>query len=386
MNSNSFSILNRRQIGLFVAAGALLLALVLPTIAGAAQLTARSVALSSSSADADNVTYSINFTAATAAGAFVVDFCGDSPLVGTTCTPPVGLLATGADASEASTTAGVTDVTGSTSKVVVTKPIAVNDQVSVEITGINNPTAAGTMYARVVTYDNATNATAYTSTALGTGNKDDGGAAIAITNSIGVSAAVLETMSFCVSSSAINDSCGNAALSGLKLGEIVSDNVRALDATKLSTGDIYTQISTNAVSGAVVNLKSNALACGGLVRFGGPANCDITPVKIADSAAFLAGGLAKFGVIASAATNGGSAAGDYQPVATSSYGPTDYFMNYIEGDLTGVTSPYGDPFLDTAGKPVNNKNVKLTFGASISNNTPAGLYKADLGLIATGKF
>jgi hypothetical protein len=30
--------------------------------------------------------------------------------------------------------------------------------------------------------------------------------------------------------------------------------------------------------------------------------------------------------------------------------------------------------------------MKITFGASIANDTPAGKYSADLSLIATGKF
>jgi hypothetical protein len=30
--------------------------------------------------------------------------------------------------------------------------------------------------------------------------------------------------------------------------------------------------------------------------------------------------------------------------------------------------------------------MALTFGASVSNDTPAGLYATDLSLIATGKF
>jgi hypothetical protein len=61
-------------------------------------------------------------------------------------------------------------------------------------------------------------------------------------------------------------------------------------------------------------------------------------------------------------------------------------MGYVSGDATGVTSTYGDPILDTAGAPVNNMGMPLTFGASAANDTAAGLYSADLSLIATGKF
>jgi hypothetical protein len=55
-------------------------------------------------------------------------------------------------------------------------------------------------------------------------------------------------------------------------------------------------------------------------------------------------------------------------------------------DEANVKSTYGDPILDTNGTGVNNGNVKLTFGASISNTTPAGKYSNAYSLIATGKF
>lgn len=385
MSSNSFSILNRRQIGLFVAAGALLLALVLPTIAGAAQLTARSVELTSSSinAPAASVTYNVKFTSVGAAGAAVIEFCGNSPLIGATCDTPTGFSAT----SVASTFGTVTAVDANTVKVVGT--IAATTAISIPLANITNPSVVGPMYARIVTYDTDANATAHNTAETfeqDANRVDEGGAAISITDSIGVSAAVLESMSFCVSGAIIAENCVGASATPptLKLGEEVTTGVTALSSAQISTGDIFTQISTNAASGAVVNLKSNATSCGGLKRAGAPAACDITPVV---ASGFLAG-QAKFGVKTNASVNSatGTASGIYRPFDGSVYTPTDYLMNFAADNLTGITSPYGDPFLDTAGAPVNNKNIKLTFGASVSNDTPAGLYSVDLGLIATGKF
>ncbi len=361
------------------AAVLLMLVAVMPALVSAAQVTERSIALSSSSAGATGVTYQVNFTAVGGAGAFVVDFCSNSPVIGQSCTAPTGFTA----AAAASTTSGFTDVTGGTNKVVVAGTINAEDEVSVALTGITNPAAAGPLYARVVTYDTDAHADAYTSTNLGTGNIDDGGVAISITPTIAVSAAVLETMTFCIAKNTIDENCdltGNEAPT-LRLGETVGDDV--VLTTNVSTGQIHTQISTNAATGAIVSLKSNATNCGGLLRAGAPTACDILPALATD----IANGEAKFGVKTATATDTGTGAtGAFQPYSGSGYNASTFALNFVDGNATGITSTYGDPFLDTNNAPVNNKNMALTFGAAVSNNTPAGLYSADLSLIATGKF
>ena len=373
----SLKLFNYRM-GYFVSAIALLFAAMLPAMAAAAQVTDRSLSLSSSSAAATGVTYTINFTAVGGAGAFVLDFCSDSPVMGEVCTAPSGMNAAGA----ASTTSGFTDVTGSASKVIVVGAIGADDQVSVAISGITNPSAAGPLYARIATFANEAAATAYTSETPGS-TVDEGGIATSITNSVGVSGAVLESLTFCVSGQAISANCTGTNSPVLKLGETVGDIV-ALTPTAVSTGTINTQISTNAASGAVVRLKSNALNCGGLLRAGAPSACDIAPALTSG----ISEGQAKFGVRTATATDTPAvgAMGTYQPVTGSGYNDTTYALNYVSGNATGVTSIFGDPFLDTNNAPANNKNMALTFGASVNNGTPAGTYSADLSLIATGKF
>lgn len=381
VSSRILTLLDRR-VGFFVAAALILLSTAIPAVAGAAQLTQRSIALSSSSADADNVTYKINFTSDGAAQAFIVDFCSNSPVIGQACTAPTGFSASAAD----SPTVGFTDVTAlDANTIMVEGTIGATSTIDVDVTGINNPTASGVLYARIVTYNLATNADDYASDNLGTGVVDEGGAAISITDTIGVSGAVLESLAFCVSGEAIDKDCdvsGNDA-PVIALGETVGDTV-ALVSTEVSEGTIYTQISTNAVGGAVVRLKSSAAGCGGLIRSSDTGACDIIPALTTG----IVAGEAKFGVKTANATDsaGADAVGDFQPVTGSGYNNSTYALNYVDGDATGVTSTFGDPFLDTNDAPANNKNVALTFGASISNSTPAGLYSVDLSLIATGKF
>lgn len=393
----SFRILNRRA-GLVGAVSALLLGFVVAPFAAAATVTTRSIALSSSTKGATGVSYEVKFTSVAAAGAFVVELCSNTPLIGEACTAP-----TGADIDNAtSATSGFTDVapltTPRNNAVVVTGTIGATTAITVNLAGITNPSAAGTMYARLITYDTKANALLYSTTGVTSdaNAKDNGGVAMSITDKIGVSAAVLESMTFCVSGETIGASCvGSGAAAPaltaptLKLGENTG-GVIALDATHLSTGSIYTQISTNAVGGAIVSLKSNTAGCGGLVRAGATSNaagCGIAPAGTSD----FSFGAAKFGVKTGTAVgvSGSNPNGTFQPYNTGSspiYSTGAYAMNYVAGDGTGVTSTYGDPFLETAGAPANNMGMALTFGASIANNTPAGLYSADLSLVATGKF
>lgn len=374
---NSIRLFNR-QTGLIVMAAALLFATFIPALVSAAQVTNRSVELSSSSVSATGVTYKVNFTAVQAAGAFVVEFCSNTPVLGQSCTPPTGFTS----ATVSTPTAGFT-AAGTTNKVTVTGTINASDVVSVDVTGITNPSTTDPLYARIVTYTDGTDAAGYTSAnpdVVGA-HKDDGGVAIAITPTVGVSGAVLETLTFCVSKALPTASCAGADSPVLTLGETVG-SVVALSSSAVSTGVLNTQISTNAVGGAVVRLKS-ATDCGGLKRVGASV-CDIVPALTGD----ITAGQAKFGVKTATATDTPSttANGAFQPVTGSGYGNTAYALNYLANNSSGVTSAFGDPFLDTNSAPANNKNMALTFGASIGNDTPAGLYSTNLSLIATGKF
>lgn len=371
-----------RKIGSIVTAVALLVATVVPGIVSAAQVTERSVQLSSSSASATSVTYTANFKSANEADALVLDFCSNSPLYGEDCDTPTGFSVS----SATSTTTNFTDenvVDSNTMR--ITGEIADDTAISLDIAGVTNPSAVGTIYVRIATFDTVAHANAYVSNpvepAVNTGLVDDGSVAISIRPTVGVSGAVLETMTFCVSAAAPTENCGGVTAPVLALGRDVGDGVIALD-TVVSEGTLYTQVSTNASAGAIISLKSTALGCGGLLRAGGtPGNCDIAPALTGG----IANGEAKFGVKTGTVSNVGSNHnGTIQPVGV--YNNSTFALNFDDDDETGVTSTYGDPILDTNDEPVNNKNMNLTFGAAISNSTPAGRYSTDLSLIATGKF
>ena len=366
-----------RRAGYVIAAFAVLLATALPSLAMAAQLNQRSIVLGNSSADADAVAYQVNFTPVTTdTGAVVIQFCSDSPALGASCAAPTGFSAAGA-----ATSGGFAiDGTPTANKVVVTGTFTAATPATINLTNINNPTAAGSLYARIVTFDSNTNAQAYTaaSTTSATGYRDHGGVAMYITPTIGVSGAVAETLIFCASNAAISDNCGGADAPNVILGE---DGILG---NTLSEGTIHSQISTNAVSGAVVNLKSSAIGCGGLLRAGTGTSAERCGIGPKTAIGVIANGDSLFGVRL-ANPNGGTgtieASGDYEVSAT------DFLMNYNSTDeSTGVTSTYGDPLFNTDDAPISNGEIDLVFGANIGNDTPAGSYSANLSLIATGKF
>lgn len=386
----SFKLLGSRARYIVAAAGLVSLGVVAPFASALGQATERSIALSSSTKGASGVSYQINFTATSAAGAFIVEFCSNTPLIGETCTDPS--TSDGfSTASVASTDSDQTAVSHpANNQVIVTTDMTADEDVSIDLTGIHNPNTAGPLYARIVTYDTAAHAgSEYTSSSgLGADAVDAGSVALSITDGVNVSGAVLETMIFCVSGgqdaahpeiNPIGAGCtGSLTAPTLKLGKDTA-GVIALASDNVYSGTIYTQLSTNASKGAIVNLKSSAANCGGLVRSSDTSACDIGP---AGNTTGVEANKALFGLKLGANVTDAT---DGDIVASGSYDDTHYRLNYVDGS-TGVTSTYGDPILTTNSKPANNRDMPLTFGASISNNTPAGNYSADLSLIATGKF
>jgi len=366
----------------------------IPSFASAlSEVTNRSVKMTTSAASATSVSYTVTFTPVANAAGYVIDFCDNTPLAQQTCNAPAGF-----STASVTTATGGTTVAALTSNdgVQVTKSLTGSSASTVVLDGITNPSyvtsasANNGFYARIVTYSSGSDITAATdNTTLGGSATDEGGVALATTNSFTVNAAVLESMTFCLSgtdtSVSGDQTCGGTLTSpNLTLG-VLNGGAYALSPTALSTGTVYTQLSTNANDGAVVNLKSSATNCGGLVNIESPSGCYISP---APSGGFSAG-TADFGVklgTAAATASDSSATGTLEAAGGSSYNTSNYFMHFVAGNATGVTSPYGDPLLDTNSAPVNNMNMPLTFGASISNNTPSGEYQSTLNLVATGQF
>lgn len=362
---------SRHQAGRIVSLAGVLLATLLPAIApvvaSADTVTERSIALSSS-ATSKEATYNVVFTSPSNVTSLDLTFCTTPS---GTCTTPTGFSAVDA----ATTTTGYTVATGATVQSVGVDVTTPGTDVDVELTGITNPSEAGVFYARINTY-----AAAYAShgTAVNSGT-----VALSATDGFAVGGSVAETMTFCATDngSTIGSGCtGTLGAPDIDFGTLSTTPV---------TGTIKTQISTNAVNGAVVSLKSDAVGCGGLVREGSTVSdsdkgCGIPPLTTPNTTSTLSGtAAAEFGL--QLGTLGGTT-GTTAAIG-SSYDTTHYYMGYNSTDeSTGVTSTYGDPVYNTSGAPISDGTADLTFGAVASNVTPAGTYKASFNLIATGTF
>lgn len=383
-----------------VVLGALVPALT-PLVSAAGQVQTRSIEMSDATPSHANTSYKVTFTpATTATESMVIDFCSNSSIISGACTAPLGF--------NALASVGFTAGTGTTGWAVDTgasfasaSTVALKDgsaptnalgtsAVDFTLTGITNPSGTGSFWARIYTYSDDTygsTGTAYTTPqALGT-YVDYGGFALSTTTLINVTATVMETLTFCTSGYAAGTppgpTCGTTgqALSApnLILGH---GTPQVLDSTQVDTDNAYFQVSTNALTGAVVRMKShNACANGGLSRDGGT-SC---PIPGIGALAGFTPAAAQFGLHLTAVAGGvGSvvADSDYDGTTATNYG----MGNQTIGGTNDPTSTYGADIATTAGTASANVNELMTFGAQANVTTPAGVYSVNESLIATGTF
>lgn len=383
------------------------------TVSAAGQVQSRFIEMSNSTPSATSVTYNVSFkpTSATPIGGIVVDFCSDSPIIGsTTCTFPTGftlgtsVTATGLSGIPTSgwVTTNSLQCGAAASNFQLFKytnpsaqaPTGSTTPINFQITGVTNTSTTGTFYARIYTFDTAADATSnYTcptgSTRGGSlgGEVDYGGAALSTVTQISISATVMETLTFCVSKTTISGTCTGLTSPTLSIG---SGSPQALSTTGDAT-PAYTQLSTNAVSGAVVRMKAtNACTNGGLSIAPPDVSGGCTSIPGAGSSA------ATFDASASCGTNtacfgmcvapGSGVTVDANYTDTTNSCPTTYDNTSEYGmDGTNLTGTYGDPIYSTAGA-VAAANSSLTFAARAATTTPAGIYQGNEILIATGTF
>lgn len=369
-----------------VLATAILAAGVLPAFiqsAAAAQVTVRSIQLSTATPSATGVSYQLTFTPVSTEQELIVDFCGDTPLIGATCAFAAGTVP---DVTSVASSLGTASAIGTgtpkhTIKVTGLTMTAATPY-TITFTNINNPTTATSFYARVLTFATG-NATGYApanttggTTTTGT-YVDYGGIALSTASQITISASVMETLTFCVSGSSIT-TCGTTTTPSLTVGH---GSPPIIDSTAVDVASAFTQLSTNASSGVIVRMKaSNSCANGGLSSSGG-STCVIPGVG--SSAATMAGGTAAFGLCIGKGTNT-TVASNYSDTVNSC--PTTFNATSLYGmNGTNLTSTYGDQIFSTAG-PVSAENNRCTFAATAATTTQAGIYTGNESLIATGKF
>jgi hypothetical protein len=431
--------------------------------AQAAQLSYRSIQLSDSSPSNGtfpagvgsglNVTYKVSFKAATNASSMVIDFCQNDPIISDTCDAITGMSVTTA-AIDPTNTGNITSAGWSITNTNAPNPriklakgsgsqITANTQENFKLTGITNPSSInsatkGTFYARIYTWfsndwKDSTGTKAYTTaTAVsGSGYLDYGGIALSVDSVINITARVQETLTFCVSGNDPNNwtntgDCGDTAVTNIAqngppniiLGHGTPTAV--LEPTLIDYANIWTQLSTNATNGAVVNMHSS-IPCGGLsadhdVNVPASGTCSIPAINGGANTGPIAmvAGTAAFGVainVYTPTTQAGPAAIGTLTPTTPYYSAANYnFTGNVPNTATtyfgmdnttatafnttptnassyngAVTGLFGSTVL-TAGGPISRVDARYTFAATSSLTTPAGIYTANLSLIATGTF
>ncbi|MDB5182211.1 MAG: hypothetical protein JWP13_974, partial [Candidatus Saccharibacteria bacterium] len=244
-----------------------LLVVLLPAHADAYnQVSSRSILLSSTAASATNVAYKVGFTTVTnnqTIGSVVVEFCGNSPIIGDTCTAPLGFNSQYATLTVSENTGLITGLSVNTnnssdSRIVLTRAAGTVANGAVSITlgngtnnGITNPSTTGTFYARIMTFTNTTG-TPPGSPADENNATDAGGVALSTAATLRVTAKVQEALTFCIYTDVDCAAGGTAVNLGDENGVLASNSTTY-------TANASFDVASNAVAGVVVRLKGDVL-------------------------------------------------------------------------------------------------------------------------------
>jgi hypothetical protein len=396
--------------------------------AAAAQFSTRSIQLSDSGVSGGsitsgvgsgtNVTYRVSFTpTAAVAQSMVIDFCTQDPIINDTCTAPTGMTAA-TGLSNVSGTAGGTgwSLTASAGRAKISSDanpahniVGATPQIF-DLTGITNPSTTGTFFARMYSYAN--NSWGTYSSATSVGNfVDYGGTAIAITNTVTITARVQEQLTYCVTTAdpttwVTQHDCSDSVVGSnppnLTLGH--GSPTPVLDSNNVDEAAMYSQLSTNATHGAVINMRSSNTSCGGLSADAG-ATCAIPATNGGSNAGATAitAGTAAFGLFVSNST--ADPAGGIGTITPSTIYhnashvtiPTDLWYGMDTTTSTGAfgggQAAYTGSVTGTFGSTVASSNAPCyrventyVFAATAALTTPAGIYTSNLSMIATGTF
>jgi hypothetical protein len=324
--------------------------------AHAAQITGRSIGLSSSAGAATGVTYFLGSSAlpttATAVKSVGVQFC--TSLIGT-CTAPTGMVTTSSTLSSQPTglgattgwtvnngTAGSLRITGNAGG---TLP---SSTVSITWANVTNPTANNTsFYAIITTYSDA----AWTTPV------DTGSVSLSTATQLQVALTVSEVLVFCTGTSITGTNCATAAGSTVAMGS-ASPSVTA-------SGTSIMAASTNAGGGYSVTVSGTTLTNGGNTVSALAANAGSTV------------GTKQFGMNLVANTTpavGTAVSGTGTGAAATNYNTANSYR-FVTGDVVA-----------SATIPTNGNAFTVSYIANVDGLTPPGSYTTNLTYVATANF
>ena len=388
-------------------------------------ISSRSITMSNSTASATSVKFSVSFipfTTSETIGGIVVDFCGNDPIIGDSCTTTA---ATDANVTSSPTTSGAptgfSTATGSwvagvgaspyntfnfTNSTAQTGSATANTPITFTITsGVNPTNTNATFFARILTYTTAAGATGYTSTSPGA-PQDAGGIALSTANNVVITAKVQEQITFCIYESALVSSGASAAAgdggncsgtgSTVTLGN--ANGVLSAAGPYVDLGTHY-DIQTNALHGAAIVFSGAPLTSGANVieygtlsgtgavaATGYPTNGTPGTNQQFGLCSYAVSGTTANLTIASTYnfnSNCSTVTQSAQYASTGGAGTADFGFNIASAAT--ASNPYGDTlatFPSAGAYAVGD----IAFIGNITNTTPAGIYTTTLKFIATGTY
>jgi hypothetical protein len=325
--------------------------------ADAAQISGRTIALSSSLADASGITYTLTAAAlptTTAVKSVEIKVCNALPPAG--CVTPTNFSATSSTLASQPTGLGAVsgwtvDASTAGSLRIINGSNATTSSGAVQIVwnGVHNPqTTNTTYYGLITTYSN-----------VGfTGALDTGTVAFSTSTQIQVALSVNEALTFCTGTSITAQDCSTATGSAVNLGTAAT--------TATSSGTSVIAASTNGNTGYSVSVTGTTLTSG--------AN---TITALASGGASVKGN-SQFGFnLADANTTpvvGAAKTGSGTATAPANYGTNDSFR-FLSGDT--VASVTG---------PTNANTFTVGYIANIAGTTKPGVYTSNLTYTATANF
>jgi hypothetical protein len=214
-----------------------------------AQFNSRFIKLDNNTASA-TTNYLVGFDIATsgAVGSLRVQFCADSPIIGTPCTPPVGFDVSGvALGSQTGLTGFSVDPSTTQNVLVLTRTpfVAIPARVRIELNNVVNQSSNGPCYARIETF---------TSTDATGADTDYGGVAFEINPGVSITTTVPPYLLFCTGISITGTDCNTATGDYIDFGELSSASTR--------TGTSQFVLATNAMFGLNVSLEGSTMTSG----------------------------------------------------------------------------------------------------------------------------
>lgn len=328
------------------------------TQANAAPILGRTLALSTSQADASGVTYTFSTSVALPTTAAVksveIQMCNALPPAG--CVTPTNFSASGS--SLASQPTGLGSATGWTVDASTAGSLRiVNDTnatttsgvVSIVWNGVHNPQTANTTFYGLVTTYSAVNFT---------GALDTGVVLFSTSSVVQVALTVNETLTFCTGTSITAQDCGTATGSQVNLG------VGSTSST--STGTSILAASTNGTTGYTISVSGSTLTSG------------LNTITALASGGASSTNTKQFGFNLAAA-NTTPVVGASKTGSGTGAAETNYNINNTFRFATG------EPVVSATG-PTNANTFTVGYIANIDGLTPAGVYTSNLTYTATANF